>query len=183
MKSDSLGPAQIAARHARLAREMMVKTMGRDEGWFEFAWSAYLNEYDRAFTLLFSALTGKPKGASLYTRLQHERKEDELLSWLRAARNSRVHSAAFGTDTSHASGVLQFGPLALAHGGKTFLTIYEKGKKDKPPKAYPPPEIHRHRSIRDDWKITDLFALLTQAITTLEEFIEEARTALAPAES
>lgn len=180
MKSDPLGPAQIAANHARIARGMMMRMMGRDEGHFEFAWSAYLNEHDRAYTLIFSALNDDPKGANLFKKLRSERKNDELLNWLRVARNLRTHSAAIGTDTSHPSSVIQIGPLAFAHGGKTFLTVYEEAKTGQPPKPYPPPEVHKQRSIRNDWKITDLFGLLMQAITTLETTIDEARKALDP---
>lgn len=91
MKSDPLGPAKIAADHARLAQTLMMKTMGRDEGLFEFAWSAYLNEYDRGYTLIFSALKDDlEKGKSLYKRLQTGRTGDELLNWLRVARNIRI---------------------------------------------------------------------------------------------
>ena len=57
---------------------------------------------------------------------------------------------------------------------------YKEALARAAPNPSDPPEIAKVKEAVNDWKITDLFGLLLQAITTLETTIHEARKVLDP---
>jgi hypothetical protein len=180
VKAGGMNAALEALRCAKLANA--EARQAQDSKAFFAAWSTYLTEVTRTFNMIFSAINDDvPEEKAWKKDLSDIRLRDELLNWLRVARDLKDHNSTVTvtqTINPHTHR-LGFSSRPGGQGGfagfefripGTFRLMPLSDKKQ----MLEPPERHSQKSLREDWGCKNLFDVTDLAIAFLEAKISEA---------
>lgn len=153
--------------HAKALRGIEELKKAKTFAEYEEIYQDVLHDIQRIYNKVMNIMKGHPKESSLLGKYRHDRDSDELLAYIKAARNSDEHTIAdiarhepgfTGFKAAPGSRGLYIDRLEITSGGGMPTSIMFKGSpaeitikpprvvplpvKDRGGKVYQPPKIH-----------------------------------------